>query len=42
MNLMSSLELDEMISKLDLPELVALMRKVADEIELRFMEDENG
>jgi len=41
-NLMSSLELDEMISKLDLPELVALMRKVADEIELRFMEDENG
>jgi hypothetical protein len=39
---MSSLELDEMISKLDLPELVALMRKVADEIELRFMEDENG
>ena len=36
----TDLEIDEMLSKLDLPELIALMRRVADEIELRFMENE--
>lgn len=37
---MDDLKLDEMISKLDLPELLDLMRRLLDEIELRFMEGE--
>lgn len=35
---MNSLDLDELISKLDLPELLALIHKLADEVELRIME----
>ena len=35
---MSSLELDKLLSELDVPELVALLHRVAEEIELRFME----
>lgn len=35
---MHSLDLDEMISKLDLPDLLDLMRKITDEVELRIME----
>lgn len=34
----SDLEVDEFISKLDIPELLALIRKLADEVELRIME----
>ncbi len=37
---LSDLEVDEFISKLDIPELLALIRKLADEVELRFMEEE--
>ena len=33
-------EIDEMLSELDLPELLALSRRILDEVELRFMEDE--
>lgn len=35
---MDDLKLDEMISKLDLPELLDLVRRLADEVELRIME----
>ncbi len=35
-----SRELDEELSKLDLPDLITLMHRIADEIELRFMEEE--
>lgn len=34
----TDLEIDEMISELDVPELVALLERIAEEIELRFME----
>ncbi len=34
----TDLEIDEMLSKLDLPELLALSRRILDEVELRFME----
>ena len=34
---LSDLEVDEFISKLDIPELLALIRKLADEVELRIM-----
>lgn len=34
----TDLEIDEMISELDLPELLALSRRILDEVELRFME----
>ena len=34
----TDLEIDEMLSELDVPELVALLHRVAEEIELRFME----
>lgn len=34
----TDLEIDEMISELDLPELIALSRRILDEVELRFME----
>jgi len=33
-----SLELDEMIAELDLPDLIDLLRRIAEEIELRVME----
>lgn len=36
----TDLEIDEMLSKLDLPELLALLRRILDEVELRFMEEE--
>ena len=35
---LSDLEVDEFISELDIPELLALIRKLADEVELRIME----
>ena len=35
---MTDLEIDEMISELDAPELVALLHRIAEELELRFME----
>ena len=35
---MDDLKLDEMISKLDLTELLDLVRRLADEVELRIME----
>ncbi len=35
---MDDLKFDEMISKLDLPELLDLVRRLADEVELRVME----
>ena len=38
---MDDLKLDEMISKLDLPELLDLMRQLLDEIELRAMEGQD-
>ena len=34
----TDLEIDEMISELDLPELLALSRRILDEVELRIME----
>ena len=34
----TDLEIDEMLSELDLPELLALARRILDEVELRFME----
>ncbi len=34
----TDLEIDELLSELDVPELVALLHRVAEEIELRFME----
>ena len=34
----TDLEIDEMLSELDLPELLALTRRILDEVELRFME----
>ena len=34
----TDLEIDEMLSELDLPELIALSRRILDEVELRFME----
>lgn len=34
------LELDEELSKLDLPDLITLLHRIADEIELRLMESE--
>lgn len=34
----TDLEIDEMIAELDLPELLALSRRILDEVELRFME----
>lgn len=34
----TDLEIDEMLSELDLPELLALTRQILDEVELRFME----
>ena len=34
----TDLEIDEMLSKLDLPELLALSKRILDEVELRFME----
>lgn len=38
-NLMrNSLDLDEMIAGLDLPDLIDLLRRIAEEIELRVME----
>lgn len=36
----SDLELDKELSKLDLPDLIALLHRIADEIELRLMESE--
>ena len=36
----TDLEIDEMLSELDLPELLALSRRILDEVELRFMEGE--
>lgn len=38
--MMTDLEIDEMLSKLDLPELLALSKRILDEVELRFMESE--
>jgi len=35
---LDDLKFDEMISKLDLPELLDLVRRLADEVELRVME----
>lgn len=34
----TDLEIDEMISELDVPELIALLHRIAEELELRFME----
>ena len=34
----TDLEIDEMLSELDLPELLALSRRILNEVELRFME----
>lgn len=34
----TDLEIDELLSKLDLPELLALSRRILDEVELRCME----
>lgn len=34
----TDLEIDEMISELDVPELIALIKRIAEEVELRFME----
>ena len=36
----TDLEIDEMLSEFDLPELLALSRRILDEVELRFMENE--
>lgn len=36
----TDLEIDELISEFDIPGLIALLRRVAEELELRFMESE--
>ena len=36
----TELEIDELLSELDIPELIALIKRISEEIELRFMEGE--